>query len=34
VVQLDSSPQVFAKFIAEETQRWKKVIETAAIKPG
>jgi tripartite-type tricarboxylate transporter receptor subunit TctC len=34
VSQTDSSPQAFAKFIAEETQRWKKVIEAANIKPA
>jgi tripartite-type tricarboxylate transporter receptor subunit TctC len=33
VCQTDSSPQAFAKFIAEETVKWKKVIETAGIKP-
>lgn len=34
ICQTDSSPQVFGKFIAEETQRWKKVIEAAGIKPA
>jgi tripartite-type tricarboxylate transporter receptor subunit TctC len=34
VAQLNSSPKAFGDFIADETQRWKKVIETAGIKPN
>ncbi|MDC7785031.1 tripartite tricarboxylate transporter substrate binding protein [Rhodoplanes sp. TEM] len=34
IVQTDSSPDAFARFIADETQRWRKVIEKANIKAG
>ena len=33
IAQTNSSPKAFGDFIADETQRWKKVIETAGIKP-
>ncbi|NVO15843.1 MAG: tripartite tricarboxylate transporter substrate binding protein [Rhodoplanes sp.] len=34
IVQVDSSPAAFRTFIADETQRWKKVIEAGNIKAG
>ena len=33
IVLLGGSPADFAKFIAEETEKWGKVIRTANIKP-
>jgi tripartite-type tricarboxylate transporter receptor subunit TctC len=32
-IPVDSTPEDFTKLIASETTRWKKVIETAGIKP-